>query len=297
MQKSAGRPATRNGSVPSAPVSRGVTPDGLPPLREVIERYGLRARKSLGQNFLLDLNLTGKIARVAGANAADTIIEVGPGPGGLTRALLAEGSGRVVAIERDERCLPALAEIGVQFPGRLDVVAGDALKTDFVGLAVEGNVRIVANLPYNIGTELLVRWLTVVSWPPFYSSMTLMFQREVAERIVARPATPSYGRLGVLAGWRTEARIVFDVPPQAFSPAPKVTSSVVHIVPRAVPLDTDVKKLGRVTEAAFGQRRKMLRQSLKGLGGETLLDRAGIDGTRRAETLSVEEFVRLANAA
>jgi 16S rRNA (adenine1518-N6/adenine1519-N6)-dimethyltransferase len=297
VQKSAGRPATRNGSVPRAPVSRGVSPDGLPPLREVIERYGLRARKSLGQNFLLDLNLTGKIARVAGANAADTIIEVGPGPGGLTRALLAGGACRVVAIERDERCLPALAEISVQYPGRLDVIAGDALKTDFAGLAAEGNVRIVANLPYNIGTELLVRWLTVVSWPPFYSSMTLMFQREVAERIVARPATPSYGRLGVLAGWRTEARIVFDVPPQAFSPPPKVTSSVVHIVPRAVPLDTDVKKLGRVTEAAFGQRRKMLRQSLKGLGGETLLDRAGIDGTRRAETLSVEEFVRLANAA
>ena len=293
----AGRPAAGNGAASTATAPRAVSPDGLPPLREVIERHGLRARKSLGQNFLLDLNLTGKIARAAGANAADTVVEVGPGPGGLTRALLANGVGRVVAIERDERCLAALAEIGVHYPGQLEVVAGDALKTDFAALAGDGTVRIVANLPYNIGTELLVRWLTTVSWPPFYSSMTLMFQREVAERIVARPASPSYGRLGVLAGWRTEARIVFDVPPQAFSPPPKVTSSVVHIVPRAAPLDTDVNRLGRVTEAAFGQRRKMLRQSLKGLGGERLLERAGVDGTRRAETLSVEEFVRLANAA
>ncbi|RUU09390.1 16S rRNA (adenine(1518)-N(6)/adenine(1519)-N(6))-dimethyltransferase RsmA, partial [Mesorhizobium sp. M7A.T.Ca.TU.009.01.3.2] len=201
----------------------------------------------------------------------------------------------------DERCLAALAEVSDHYPGRLEVVSGDALKTDFTGLASRaagngGPVKIVANLPYNIGTELLVRWLTVSDWPPFYTSMTLMFQREVAERIVAPAGSDSYGRLGVLAGWRTEARIAFDVPPQAFTPPPKVTSSVVHLVPRPTPLPAEVKKLGRVTEAAFGQRRKMLRQSVKSLGGEALLERAGIDPTRRAETLSVEEFVRLTNA-
>ncbi|ESZ57205.1 16S rRNA (adenine(1518)-N(6)/adenine(1519)-N(6))-dimethyltransferase RsmA [Mesorhizobium sp. C120A] len=274
--------------------------DGLPPLREVIERHGLQAKKALGQNFLLDLNLTGKIARVAGDLSDSTVIEVGPGPGGLTRALLAAGARRVVAIERDERCLAALAEVSNHYPGRLEVISGDALKTDFAALAKTasqgGPVRIAANLPYNIGTELLIRWLTVADWPPFYQSMTLMFQREVAERIVAGAGSDAYGRLGVLAGWRTEARIAFDVPPQAFTPPPKVTSSVVHLVPRASPLSTDVKKLGRVTEAAFGQRRKMLRQSVKSLGGEALLTRAGIDPTRRAETLSVEEFVRLTNA-
>jgi len=270
--------------------------DGLPPLRDVIERHGLQAKKSLGQNFLLDLNLTSKIARAAGGLTQTTVIEVGPGPGGLTRALLLSGAKRVVAIERDERCLAALAEVAAHYPGRLEVVAGDALKTDFAALAGTAEpVRIVANLPYNIGTELLVRWLTVVEWPPFYRSMTLMFQREVAERIVAKPGGDAYGRLGVLAGWRTEARIAFDVPPQAFTPPPKVTSSVVHLVPRESPLPADVKKLGRVTEAAFGQRRKMLRQSLKSLGGERLLEAVGIDGTRRAETLDVEEFVRLAN--
>ncbi|ESZ71532.1 16S rRNA methyltransferase [Mesorhizobium sp. L103C119B0] len=274
--------------------------DGLPPLREVIERHGLQAKKALGQNFLLDLNLTGKIARVAGDLTDSTVIEVGPGPGGLTRALLAAGARRVVAIERDERCLAALAEVSNHYPGRLEVISGDALKTDFAALAKtasqDGPVRIAANLPYNIGTELLIRWLTVADWPPFYQSMTLMFQREVAERIVAGAGSDAYGRLGVLAGWRTEARIAFEVPPQAFTPPPKVTSSVVHLVPRASPLSTDVKKLGRVTEAAFGQRRKMLRQSVKSLGGEALLTRAGIDPTRRAETLSVEEFVRLTNA-
>jgi 16S rRNA (adenine1518-N6/adenine1519-N6)-dimethyltransferase len=270
--------------------------DGLPPLRDVIERHGLQAKKSLGQNFLLDLNLTGKVARAAGDLSQTTVIEVGPGPGGLTRALLMHGARRVVAIERDERCLAALAEVAAHYPDRLEVIPGDALKTDFAELAAGEPVRIVANLPYNIGTELLVRWLTVPSWPPFYSSLTLMFQREVAERIVAKPGTDSYGRLGVLAGWRTEARIAFDVPPQAFTPPPKVTSSVVHLVPRQNPLPADVKTLGRVTEAAFGQRRKMLRQSLKSLGGERLLEAAGIDGTRRAETLSVEEFVRLAGA-
>jgi 16S rRNA (adenine1518-N6/adenine1519-N6)-dimethyltransferase len=274
-----------------------MTLDGLPPLREVIDRYELRAKKSLGQNFLLDLNLTGKIARAAGDLSSTTVIEVGPGPGGLTRALLAHGAARVIAIERDERCLAALAEIAGHYPGRLEVVSGDAMKTDFAALATGAQeVKIVANLPYNIGTELLVRWLTVSDWPPFYSSMTLMFQKEVAQRIVARPGDNAYGRLGVLAGWRTEAKIVFDLPPQAFTPPPKVTSAVVHVVPRAQPLPADGKKLARVTEAAFGQRRKMLRQSLKGIGGESLLAATGIDGTRRAETLSVEEFVALANA-
>lgn len=272
--------------------------DGLPPLREVIERHGLQAKKALGQNFLFDLNLTGKIARTAGDLSDATVIEVGPGPGGLTRALLANGARQVIAIERDERCLAALAEISDHYPGRLEIVSGDALKTDFAALAdggAGGPVKIIANLPYNIGTELLVRWLTVGEWPPFYASMTLMFQREVALRIVATPGSDAYGRLGVLAGWRTQARIAFDVPPQAFTPPPKVTSSVVHLEPRATPLPADVKKLGRVTEAAFGQRRKMLRQSVKSLGGEALLERAGIDPTRRAETLSVEEFVRLTN--
>jgi len=270
--------------------------DGLPALREVIQRHGLAAKKSLGQNFLLDLNLTGKIARTAGDLSETTVIEVGPGPGGLTRALLAHGARRVVAIERDERCLAALAEIGERYAGRLTVIPGDALKTDFAALALGEPARIVANLPYNIGTELLVRWLTVREWPPFWLSMTLMFQREVAERIVATPASDAYGRLGVLAGWRTEAKIAFDVPPQAFTPPPKVTSSVVSLIPRVAPLPADVRVLGRVTEAAFGQRRKMLRQSLKSLGGEALLGAAGIDPTRRPETLSVEEFVRLANA-
>jgi len=273
-----------------------VTIDGLPPLRDVIDKHGLQAKKSLGQNFLLDLNLTGKVARAAGDLAGCTVIEVGPGPGGLTRALLFNGARKVVAIERDERCLAALAEIAAHYPGRLDVISGDALRTDFSALAPGEDKKIVANLPYNIGTELLVRWLTVERWPPFYRSMTLMFQREVAQRIVAQPGSNAYGRLGVLAGWRTEAKIAFDVPPQAFTPPPKVTSSVVHIVPRQAPLPADVKTLGRVTEAAFGQRRKMLRQSVKSLGGEALLGRVGIDPTRRAETLSVEEFVRLANA-
>lgn len=270
--------------------------DGLPPLREIIERHGLQAKKSLGQNFLLDLNLTGKVARTAGDLSQTAVIEVGPGPGGLTRALLMHGAKRVVAIERDDRCLAALAEISDHYPGRLEIIAGDALKTDFSAIADGSPVKIVSNLPYNIGTELLVRWLTVTDWPPFWSSLTLMFQREVAQRIVARPASEAYGRLGVLAGWRTEARIAFDVPPQAFTPPPKVTSSVVHLTPRTTPLPADVRKIGRVTEAAFGQRRKMLRQSLKGLGGESLLATVGIDATRRAETLDIAEFAALANA-
>lgn len=277
-------------------MSAATSIDGLPPLRDVIERHGLQAKKALGQNFLLDLNLTSKVARAAGDLTGVTVIEVGPGPGGLTRALLMNGARRVIAIERDERCLAALAEISNHYPERLEVVSGDALKTDFAALAGGEPTKIVANLPYNIGTELLVRWLTVQDWPPFYQSLTLMFQREVAERIVAKPASSAFGRLGVLAGWRTDARIAFDVPPQAFTPPPKVTSSVVHLEPRQVPLPADVKVLGRVTEAAFGQRRKMLRQSLKSIGGERLLETVGIDPTRRAETLSVEEFVALAKA-
>jgi 16S rRNA (adenine1518-N6/adenine1519-N6)-dimethyltransferase len=270
----------------------------LPPLREIIRLHGLAAKKSLGQNFLLDLNLTGKIARAAGDLSGSTIIEIGPGPGGLTRALLFGGAARVVAVERDERCLPALEEISAHYPGRLDIVAADALKADLSGLSAgKRPVRIVANLPYNIGTELLIRWLTAETWPPFYASMTLMFQREVAERIVARPGDGAYGRLGVLAGWRTEAKILFDIPRQAFTPPPKVTSSVVQIVPRAAPLAADLAALERITRAAFGQRRKMLRQSLKPVGGDALLAATGIDGTRRPETLSIAEFVSLANAS
>jgi 16S rRNA (adenine1518-N6/adenine1519-N6)-dimethyltransferase len=273
------------------------TLDGLPPLRDVIQRHGLDARKALGQNFLLDLNLTQKIARSAGPLEDVTVIEVGPGPGGLTRAILSLGAKKVIAIERDSRCLPALAEIGEHYPGRLEVIEGDALKANFTKLAPDGPVKIIANLPYNVGTQLLINWLIPEDgrWPPFWESLTLMFQKEVGLRIVASEEDDHYGRLGVLAGWRTEARMVFDVPPQAFTPPPKVTSSVVHLIPRPSPLPCDVAKLERVTQAAFGQRRKMLRQSLKPLGGEALLNKAGIDPARRAETLSVEEFVGLAN--
>ena len=271
--------------------------DGLPPLRDVIERHGLSAKKSLGQNFILDLNITAKVARAAGPLDDATVVEIGPGPGGLTRALLFSGAKRVIAIERDARCLPALAEIAEAYPGRLSIVEADALSTDIAALAGDhGPVKIVANLPYNIGTELLVRWLTPPRWPPRWQSLTLMFQKEVAQRITAEPGRGAYGRLSVLAGWRTRSRIVFDLPPQAFTPPPKVTSSVVHLEPRAEPLPADAATLARVTEAAFGQRRKMLRQSLKSLGAERLLAATGIDGTRRAETLRVEEFVALANA-
>lgn len=272
------------------------TLDGLPPLRDVINRHGLDARKALGQNFLLDLNLTQKIARTAGSLEGVTVFEVGPGPGGLTRAILSLGAKKVIAVERDSRCVPALQEISDYYPDRLEVIEGDALKTDFAALAPDGPVKIIANLPYNVGTQLLINWLLPQSWPPFWESLTLMFQREVGQRIVAQEDDNHYGRLGVLCGWRTDAHMAFDVPPQAFSPPPKVTSSVVHLVPNANPLDCDVKKLERVTEAAFGQRRKMLRQSLKSLGGEALLSRTGIDPTRRAETLSVQEFVNLANS-
>ncbi len=269
----------------------------LPPLRDVIARHGLRARKSLGQNFLLDLNLTARIARAAGDLTGVTVVEVGPGPGGLTRALIAAGAERVVAIERDQRCVAALEEIAAVSPGRLTVVAADALAVDMASLAVPP-ACIVANLPYNIATPLLVGWLRTEPWPPWYQSMTLMFQREVAERIVAQPGTRAYGRLGVLAGWRSEAEILFDVSPRAFTPPPKVTSSVVRLVPRAGPLACDPATLERVAAAAFGQRRKMLRQSLKSLGLDTqrLLFEAAIDETRRAEEIDVAGFVALARA-
>lgn len=271
--------------------------DDLPPLREVIRSHGLDARKSLGQNFLLDLNLTARIARSSGPLDGVTVIEVGPGPGGLTRGLLAEGAKRVIAIEKDSRCLAALAEIADHYPGRLTVIEGDALEVDMAALA-DGPTRVVANLPYNVATPLLVNWLETDPWPPWWQSLTLMFQKEVAERIVATEADKAYGRLGVLAGWRTKARILFDIGPQAFTPPPKVTSAVVHMVPREEPLPCHMGALQRVTAAAFGQRRKMLRSSLKALGGDpaALLAAAGIKETARAEEIPVAGFVALANA-
>ncbi|MDQ0468308.1 16S rRNA (adenine(1518)-N(6)/adenine(1519)-N(6))-dimethyltransferase RsmA [Labrys wisconsinensis] len=274
--------------------------DDLPPLRDVIARHQLMAKKSLGQNFLLDLNLTARIARAGGDLAGVTVVEVGPGPGGLTRALLACGAERVVAVERDERCLPALAEIAARYPGRLDVHAADALTADWPALlaGVGGPVRIVANLPYNVATPLLVGWLETEPWPPWFESMTLMFQKEVAERIVAGAGDDAYGRLGVLAGWRSEAQIVFDVPPSAFVPPPKVTSSIVHLRPRPLPLACRTADLERTAQAAFGQRRKMLRQSLKGLRPDAAawVEACGLRPEMRAEEVPVEGFVRLANS-
>jgi len=271
--------------------------DSLPPLRQVMAQYGLMPKKSLSQNFLFDLNLTAKIARVAGSVDDCPILEIGPGPGGLTRALLAQGARSVTVIERDERCLPALADIARAYPGRLTILHADALKTNMASLFKDRaeKPKILANLPYNIGTQLLLNWLLAEPWPPFYQSMTLMFQREVALRLVATPSTPAYGRLSVLTSWRTKARIVFDIEPRAFLPPPKVTSSVVHIQPILTPLPAEISKVERLTGMAFGQRRKMLRQSLKPLGGEALLIKAGIDPTRRAETLSVEEWIGLTN--
>lgn len=273
--------------------------DGLPPLRDVIRKHDLQAKKSLGQNFLLDLNLTSRIARAGGSLDGVTVIEVGPGPGGLTRALLADGASRVIAIERDARCIAALNEISAHYPGKLEIAEADALRFDPRPLLHGGTARIVANLPYNIATALLIDWLTLEPWPPYYDSLILMFQREVAERIVATPDDDAYGRLGVLAGWRSAARILFDISPSAFVPAPKVTSSVVQIVPRENPLPCDAKILGQVTAAAFGQRRKMLRQSLRSLGldAAALLAAAEIEPTKRAEEIPVEGFVRLANVA
>jgi 16S rRNA (adenine1518-N6/adenine1519-N6)-dimethyltransferase len=280
-------------------VSGAIAQDGLPPLREVVERHGLMAQKALGQNFLFDLNLTGRIARAAGPLEGQTVVEIGPGPGGLTRALLANGAGRVIAIERDRRCMPALAEIGARYPGRLEVVDGDALAVDLSGLLGGSPARIVANLPYNIGTPLLVGWLSAEPWPPWWASLTLMFQREVAERIVAKPEQrAAYGRLAVLANWRCETRILFDVPKTAFVPQPKITSSIVQLVPRQQPEPCDRRLLERVTLAAFGQRRKMLRQSLKAVLADpaAMIEAAGLSPTMRAEEVPVSGFVALANA-
>jgi 16S rRNA (adenine1518-N6/adenine1519-N6)-dimethyltransferase len=272
--------------------------DDLPPLREVIRRHGLRAKKSLGQNFLLDLNLTARIARAAGPLEGVEVVEIGPGPGGLTRALLVAGARRVIAVERDERAIAALEQIAARYPGRLEIVSGDALDFDPRPLLGAAPARVVANLPYNIATALLVGWLTLEPWPPWYDRLVLMFQREVAERIVAAPGSKSYGRLSVLAGWRCQGRIRFDVAGTAFVPPPRVTSSLVELVPRQSPLPCERRALERVTEAAFGQRRKMLRQSLKSLGREpmTLLEAANLEPTARAEDVPVEGFVALARA-
>lgn len=270
--------------------------DGLPPLRQVIETHELAAKKSLGQNFLFDLNLTRRIARSAAPLNEATIIEIGPGPGGLTRALLAEGAAKVIAVERDARALPALAEIAAHYPGRLQVIEGDALLVEWASLVV-GPARIVANLPYNVGTALLLGWLTKGSWPPFYDSLTLMFQKEVALRIAAAPGSNDYGRLSVICQWRCVCKKLFDVNRSAFTPPPKITSSIVQLVPRARPeIECTVTALERVTGAAFGQRRKMLRSSLKSVfeTPEKVLETLGIDATRRAEELAVNDFARLA---
>ena len=267
----------------------------LPPLREVIARYGLNAKKSLGQNFLMDLQLLDRIARVPGNLAGQQVYEVGPGPGGLTRALLKAGA-RVTAVERDDRALPALAELAEAADGKLRVVAEDAMALDERAL-LDGPAHIVSNLPYNIGTALLVRWLTAEPWPPWWPSLTLMFQKEVAQRIVAAPGSEAYGRLSVLAQWRSRPKIALDLPPKAFTPPPKVSSAVVHIVPTAPIRDVPGRVLEAVTAAAFGQRRKMLRANLKTLrGGIEALATCGIDGERRAETLTVAEFADLAAA-
>jgi 16S rRNA (adenine1518-N6/adenine1519-N6)-dimethyltransferase len=275
--------------------------DGLPPLREVAAAYRLVAKRSLGQNFLFDLNLTRRIACAAAPLAQAVIVEIGPGPGGLTRALLAEGARKVIAIERDTRCIPALAAIASHYPCRLQINEGDALSIDIAALIAAGMpARVCANLPYNIATALLLHWLETEPWPPWFDRLVLMFQREVAERIVAGPAErAAYGRLSVLSNWRCETRILFHIPPSAFTPPPKVCSSLVELVPRASPLSCDRILLSRVTQAAFGQRRKMLRQSLKSLGGGdagALLARANINQEMRPEEIAVAEFVALARA-
>lgn len=270
--------------------------DNLPPLREVIATHQLSARKSLGQNFLLDLNLTAKIARQAGDLSNCDVLEIGPGPGGLTRGLLSEGARKVLALEKDTRCIPALQEIAAAYPGKLEVINGDALEINPLE-HLTPPVRIAANLPYNVGTELLVRWLTPPEWPPFWQSLTLMFQREVAERIVAQPGSKAYGRLAILAQWRSEARIVLSLPPGAFTPPPKVSSAVVHLTALPEPrFPADAAILSRVVAAAFNQRRKMLRAALKGVtpGIEDHLMAAGIKPTERAEQVSLEAFCALA---
>jgi 16S rRNA (adenine1518-N6/adenine1519-N6)-dimethyltransferase len=274
------------------------TIDGLPPLRDIIAEHGLTAKKSLGQNFLLDLNLTSKIARQAGDLTNCDVLEIGPGPGGLTRGLLHEGARRVVAIERDERLTPALDQIKKHYDGRLNVIFGDALSVD-VSQHLEGPVKVVANLPYNVGTELLVRWLTPDTWPPYWDSLTLMFQKEVAQRIVAQPKTKAYGRLALLAQWRCNAKMVMEISPQAFTPPPKVTSAVVHIERLQEPrFPADQKILERVVATAFNQRRKMLRASLKSLSPqiEVILESVGIIPTQRAEEISLEQFCALSRA-
>ena len=272
--------------------------DTLPPLREVIATHGLSAKKALGQNFLLDLNLTAKIARAAGDLSACDVLEVGPGPGGLTRGLLAEGARRVLAIEKDARCLPALDQIAAAYPGRLEVINADALALDW-SAHLTPPVKVVSNLPYNVGTELLIRWLTPPTWPPVWQSLTLMFQREVADRIVATPGSKAYGRLAILAQWRCEARIALTLPPEAFTPPPKVHSAVVHL--RALPeprCPADPAVLERVVAKAFNQRRKMLRAALKGLTPdiEDRIVAAGLKPTDRAEQISIEGFCALARA-
>jgi 16S rRNA (adenine1518-N6/adenine1519-N6)-dimethyltransferase len=275
------------------------SPDGLPPLREVIRAAGLSARKSLGQNFLLDFNLTRRIARAAGPLDAVTVVEVGPGPGGLTRALLLEGAARMIAIEKDRRCLSALADIAALYPGRLNIVEADAREVDFVALALSRPARIVANLPYSVATPLLIGWLKTEPWPPWFDRLVLMFQREVALRIVARPGDRDYGRLAVLSQWRTRPRILFNLPAAAFTPRPKVDSSLVELQPKAQPEPPcDVAMLEKVTAACFGQRRKMLRSSLRQLlpDAESFLQRLGIDPQARAEELDVADFCRIANA-
>ncbi len=275
------------------------TDDGLPPLRDVIRACGLIAKKSLGQNFLLDFNLTRRIARAAGPLEGVTIVEVGPGPGGLTRALFLEGADHIVAIERDERCLAALHDIAAVYPGRLDIVAADARTINYGALALPAPARIVANLPYSVGTPLFIGWLKTDPWPPWFDRLVLMFQREVAERIVAVPGNKDYGRLAVLSQWRTQPRILFNVPADAFTPRPKVDSAVVELLPRPSPEPAcDVKRLEKVTAAAFGQRRKMLRASLRQItpDAEALLEGLGLDPKARAEELQVGDFCRIANA-
>jgi 16S rRNA (adenine1518-N6/adenine1519-N6)-dimethyltransferase len=270
--------------------------DDLPPLREVIREHGLSARKSLGQNFLLDLNLTARIARAAGPLEGATVVEIGPGPGGLTRALLALGAAHVIAVEHDARAIPALETISRRYPGRLEIVCADAQSFDPRPYLGASKAKIVANLPYNIASTLLIGWLSIEPWPPWYDMMVLMFQREVAERIVARDNEEAYGRLGVLANWRAETKILFDISPSAFVPQPKVTSSLVRLVPRQAPEPCDRRLLEQVTAAAFGQRRKMLRQSLKSLSVDParLAAAADVEASRRAETIPVSGFVAMA---
>ena len=284
------------------PEGRQPTGDGLPPLREVIAALEIDAKKSLGQNFILDLNLTRRIARLGAPLETATVIEVGPGPGGLTRGLLMEGARRVVAIERDRRCEPALVQIAEAYPGRLVVRLDDALAVDWRALLPPdaGNVIIIANLPYNVATRLLIGWLETEPWPPWWSRMALMFQKEVAERIIAQPGSKAYGRLAVISQWRTTPRIALTLGPEAFTPPPKVASAVVTFLPRATPMpECSVKWLGRVTAAAFGQRRKMLRQSLRTLVADPLplLEAAGVAPELRAEQLDVATFARLARVA